>query len=127
MLLLISNQSIDAAVDTLSYYYVISNHIVEYYIKYMFDTSQITNLLVLLLSSIRITDETAFTESEIEGFQDYSYSYFIGQMIQNHALIIDIIITSTIRFRLPPGTNRLLLGTNLVVQLNLVIKQQIKQ
>ena len=48
-------------------------------------------------------------------------------MIQNHALIIDIIITSTIRFRLPPGTNRLLLGTNLVVQLNLVIKQQIKQ
>ena len=77
--------------DTLGYYYVISNHIVEYYIKYMFDTSQITNLLVLLLSSIRITDETAFTESEIEGFQDYSYSYFIGQMIQNHALIIDII------------------------------------
>ena len=63
----------------------------------MFDTSQITNLLVLLLSSIRITDETAFTESEIEGFQDYhyyySYSYFIGQhdkvmMIQNYALII---------------------------------------
>ena len=61
----------------------------------MFDTSQITNLLVLLLSSIRITDETAFTESEIEGFQDYHYyySYFIGQhdkvmMIQNYALII---------------------------------------
>ena len=89
--------------DTLSYYYVISNHIVEYYIKYIFDTSQITNLLVLLLSSIRITDETAFTGSKIEGLRDYhyyyyysysySYSYCIGQhdkvmMIQNYALII---------------------------------------
>ena len=43
------NSSFDAAVDTLSYYYAISrnkNHIVEYYIEYMFDTSQITNLLV---------------------------------------------------------------------------------
>ena len=48
MLLLISNQSIDAAVDTLSYYYVISNHIVEYYIKYMFDTSQITKLYIII-------------------------------------------------------------------------------
>ena len=40
------NLSFDDAVDTLSYYYIISNHTVEYYIKYMFDTSQITNLLV---------------------------------------------------------------------------------
>ena len=47
-------------------------------------------------------------------------------MIQNYILIVDISITPTIRFRLPPGTNRLLLGTNLM-QLNLVIKQQIKQ
>ena len=91
--------------DTLSYYYVISNHIVEYYIKYMFDTSQITNLLVLLLSSISITDGTAFTGSEMEGLRNYYYYYY---------------------YRLPPGTNRLLLGTNLV-RLNLVIKQQIKQ
>ena len=60
--------------------------------------------------------------------QNYAFDYNDEvMMIQNHALIVDIIITSTIRFRLPPGTNRLLLGTNLVVQLNLVIKQQIKQ
>ena len=81
MLLLISNSSFDAVVDTLSYYYVISNHIVEYYIKYMFYISQITNLLVLLLSSISITDGTAFTGSEMEGLRNYyySYSYLIGQ------------------------------------------------
>ena len=60
--------------------------------------------------------------------QNYDFDYNDEvMMIQNYALIVDISITSTIRFRLPPGTNRLLLGTNLVVQLNLVIKQQIKQ
>ena len=52
------------------------NHTVEYYIKYMIDTSQITNLVVLLLSSISITDETVFTGSEIKGLRGYHYYYY---------------------------------------------------